>query len=59
MEETIYYLEAANGEIMRVPESKLEEFQALDERLNSGSGGEEKVSQKEPQALTENKSAIS
>ena len=33
MVETIYYLETADGGVMRVPESKLGEFQAINKRL--------------------------
>ncbi|MBO4343030.1 MAG: hypothetical protein J5844_00085 [Clostridia bacterium] len=31
MREEIYYVEAADGTVMRVPESKLEEFQKINE----------------------------
>ncbi len=31
MEEAIYYVETADGTVMRVPESKLEEFQKINE----------------------------
>ena len=34
-DETIYYLEMANGEVMRVPESKLKDFCLLDEKIKA------------------------
>lgn len=32
-QEAVYYLEAADGQLMRVPESKLNEFQAINRSL--------------------------
>lgn len=37
-EETVYYMEAANGMTVRVPESRLEAWQAEQERQRRGEG---------------------
>ena len=45
-EETIYYLETADGEMMRVPESGLKEFQALNRKIKAKMQQNAKASQK-------------
>ena len=46
-QEQVYYLEAANGLTVRVPESKLEAWQAEQERQRRGEGS--------PQSSTESR----
>ncbi len=35
MDEMVFYLEAANGQVMRVPESKLEAFEKMNEKIKT------------------------
>ena len=44
-EEVILYLETADGEIMAVPESKLNEFRILNEKIKAEMQQKDKTSQ--------------
>jgi hypothetical protein len=49
-EEVILYLETADGDVMAVPESKLEEFRILNEEIKAEMLQKEKATQKNSSA---------